>query len=207
MRETAFSAGSFCNEAGCEGTAHEAGGPRFEKATYEEVQKTLPFLRHFLPKTIILPSQAQDKHRETSKKRHAFFAGRVETNPGQHVHIQRSAQQDDRCAGKKTGRFAPFYAKMIILPRQARDKHRESSKRHAFSDRDSATVLARSSMKPTLPCQRSQCLQASAARVTQCVVRTAEMAARSRLSTATANRARRTPPTALRILLARWYLL
>ena len=32
-------------------------------------------LRQFNIKTIILPSQARDKHRENSKKRHAFFAG------------------------------------------------------------------------------------------------------------------------------------
>jgi hypothetical protein len=31
--------------------------------------------------------------------------------------------------------FAPFYTKMIILPRQAPDKHRENSKRDAFSYR------------------------------------------------------------------------
>ena len=39
----------------------------------------------------------------------------------------------DRIAGEKTARFVHFLLKMIILPRQARDKHRESTqKRRRF---------------------------------------------------------------------------
>ena len=37
--------------------------------------------------------------------------------------------------GKETRPFAPFKFKMIILPRQARDKHRENSKKDAFLQR------------------------------------------------------------------------
>ena len=32
-----------------------------------------PFLRHFIVKTIILPRQARDKHRESTQKRLPFF--------------------------------------------------------------------------------------------------------------------------------------
>eukprot|EP01046_Picozoa_sp_COSAG06_P017324 COSAG06_NODE_1172_length_10425_cov_7.741042_7_plen_93_part_00 len=35
-------------------------------------------------------------------------------------------------AGEKTALFQPFVYKMIILPRQARDKHRENSKKGRF---------------------------------------------------------------------------
>jgi hypothetical protein len=40
----------------------------------EGLQKT-PFLRHVYIKTIILPRQARDKHRESTQKKEAFFAG------------------------------------------------------------------------------------------------------------------------------------
>jgi hypothetical protein len=36
-----------------------------------------------------------------------------------------------------------FHVMMIILPRQARDKHRENSTRHAFSYRSSSPRSAR----------------------------------------------------------------
>ena len=40
-----------------------------------EVRKT-PFLRHFILKTVILPRQARDKHRENLKeKKRRFVAG------------------------------------------------------------------------------------------------------------------------------------
>jgi hypothetical protein len=34
--------------------------------------------------------------------------------------------------GKKTGFLSHLYLKMMILPRQARDKHRENSKKARF---------------------------------------------------------------------------
>jgi hypothetical protein len=40
------------------------------------VRKTY-FLRHLYIKTIILPRQARDKHRESTQKRVTFFAGRT----------------------------------------------------------------------------------------------------------------------------------
>jgi hypothetical protein len=39
---------------------------------------------------------------------------------------------DDDYSGKKTGFLGHLYLKMMILPRQARDKHRENSKKSPF---------------------------------------------------------------------------
>jgi hypothetical protein len=41
------------------------------------------------------------------------------------------AEPDEWHSGEKTALFVHFYIKMIILPRQARDKHRKNSKKSA----------------------------------------------------------------------------
>ena len=46
-------------------------------------------------------------------------------------------------AGKKTRLLRHFILKFIILPRQARDKHRENSKRDAFSYSSSSCCCCR----------------------------------------------------------------
>jgi hypothetical protein len=48
------------------------GPPMDSRHTYVKVG-TRVFLRHFILKLIVLPTQARDKHRENSKKRRVFF--------------------------------------------------------------------------------------------------------------------------------------
>ena len=43
--------------------------------------------------------------------------------------------------GEKTALFVHFYIKMIILPRQARDKHKKNSKKVPFSCRLQRAIL------------------------------------------------------------------
>jgi hypothetical protein len=45
--------------------------------------------------------------------------------------------------GKKTVFFSHLYIKVIFLPRQARDKHRENSKQSPFSCRLESWLIAR----------------------------------------------------------------
>ena len=89
--------------------------------------------RHFLSrlytKTNILPRQARDKHRETTQKRVALCAGGTNSSSG-------SPDLDDtdntylRCGWNNFGSEnrlwgSYFILILIVLPRQARDKHRE----------------------------------------------------------------------------------
>jgi hypothetical protein len=83
----------------------------------------------FCTKTItVLPRQARDKHRESTRKKRCVFL-----RPPRHVHVRRPlllrARQRLRGCVRyvKTVNFVRFNIKMIILPRQARDKHRESA--------------------------------------------------------------------------------
>jgi hypothetical protein len=46
------------------------------------VREKSPFLRHFVFKTISLPSQARDKHRENSTKRGRFLQGAEQRGAG-----------------------------------------------------------------------------------------------------------------------------
>jgi hypothetical protein len=69
-------------------------------------------------KTIDLPGQARDKHRERALTNDAFEY----LNWAEHDRGQRPGKDE------KTPLFARhLYIKTIILPRQARDKHRESA--------------------------------------------------------------------------------
>ena len=95
------------------------------------------FLRHLYIKCIFLPRQARDKHRETSKKSGislAFCPPRLRPVRQQGQQGQRDSggalDAERERPGEKTALFVHFLysLQMIILPRQARDKHRGNSK-------------------------------------------------------------------------------
>jgi len=98
-----------------------------------EVRKQLP-LRLFMLKTIILPRQARDKHRESTQIKGCVLSQCL-------VRMARALPLDRQVRRLKqtlagdmydpaTGRTY-LYIKCIILPRQARDEHRENSKKSA----------------------------------------------------------------------------
>ena len=94
------------------------------------------FVRHFRLKTITLPRQARDKHGESSKQRRVFLQEIAHTITNS-WNVVNGVKPCNACVGSEkpgteTRLFAPFLYKMIILPRQARDKHRENSKKDAF---------------------------------------------------------------------------
>ena len=82
-------------------------------------------------KTNILPRQARDKHREKLQKRDAFFLedaatgsancalmGLLASQQGARMMFGAIEKEADRCVGPP-----PFVAwKLMVLPRQARDK-------------------------------------------------------------------------------------
>jgi len=95
---------------------------------------------------IIVPRQAQGKHREKHSKREVcFLAGRQHRH-----HHHRREPLGGPAAGKTTRLFAPFDTKnAIILPRQARDRHREKSKK--------ATVFLQDTYRnPSAPAVRAK---------------------------------------------------
>ena len=47
---------------------------------YDQVRKKRSVLSHFYYKTIILPRQARDKHRESTQKQMPFFAPCLQTS-------------------------------------------------------------------------------------------------------------------------------
>jgi hypothetical protein len=115
------------------------------------VRETRPFLRcHSILKLIFLPRQARDKHRENTPKSGACFLPDRASQAGRATTARRisatstatgrnTTQRDTRCRIIHTSTFTVrntnayllryFMRKMIILPRQARDKHREDSKK------------------------------------------------------------------------------
>ena len=76
-----------------------------------------------LSKTAILPRQARDKHREYSKNG-PVLAGRCSgsrrLDVGQNANSARPGGYGNALFGRPL-----FMLKMIVLPRQARDEHRE----------------------------------------------------------------------------------
>ena len=91
------------------------------------------FVRHFRLKTITLPRQARDKHGESSKQRRVFLQEIAHTITNS-WNVVNGVKPCNACVGsekpgKGTRLFAPFLYKIIILPRQARDKHRESTQK------------------------------------------------------------------------------
>ena len=92
-------------------------------------KKTIFILSTFCLQTIILPRQAPDKRREISFKKRSF-------SRCSHYDFlsRRSVRRSESLEppGKKTGFLSHLYIKVIFLPRQARDKHRENSKQARF---------------------------------------------------------------------------
>eukprot|EP01046_Picozoa_sp_COSAG06_P022105 COSAG06_NODE_1693_length_8701_cov_80.626133_8_plen_247_part_00 len=99
-----------------------------------QVRKTVLFVRFYI-KMLILPRQARDKHRENSHKTGDW--GSLGSASGQGTDGINSSDGAGAAAPapqeqvRKRRFFAPFYIKMLILPRQARDKHRKSTQKSA----------------------------------------------------------------------------
>ena len=79
-----------------------------------------PLSSHFIPNPVFVPRQARDKH------------GKIETMSGVFSQVRYTAVEP-RGDGKKTVLFVRFHIKMIVFPRQARDKHRENSKKRSLT--------------------------------------------------------------------------
>jgi hypothetical protein len=92
-----------------------------------KVRKRPSLQYHFivLLKMVILPRQARDKHRKNLRKERRFLTGREGGAQGR--------AQDRNGSARKRHFLRHLYIKIIILPRQARDKHRENSKKVPFS--------------------------------------------------------------------------
>jgi hypothetical protein len=88
------------------------------------VRKRL-FLSHLYINVIVLPRQARDKHRESTQKQAAVFSG--PHRPAAVGGLRSDPKMVDRC--EKRHFLSHLYIKCIFLPRQARDKHRENSKK------------------------------------------------------------------------------
>jgi hypothetical protein len=106
--------------------------PSDKKADREKVavrkEKRIFLRRHFAPlyvlkMIIILPRQAQDKHRESTQPK------RVLRFPLQAIKAKIESLNLSIQQVRKRHFGAIFYSKMIILPRQARDKHRKNSQK------------------------------------------------------------------------------
>ena len=105
-------------------------------------KKTAYLLRcHFILKRIIVPRQARDKHRESTQTRDAFsyshWAKKVKLINGLVEELAAATQatsQEGAEQVRKRHFLGPlFILNMIILPRQARDKRRESTQKEPFS--------------------------------------------------------------------------
>ena len=88
-----------------------------------------PFLRHFVFKTITLPSQARDKHRETQQKEDGFC--RALNNAVQDSPAKTYGSDSAGFQGLNGAETLFFFAKPFLnddrLPRQALDTHRHDA--------------------------------------------------------------------------------
>ena len=87
-------------------------------------KKMASLVRHFILNMIVLPRQALDKHREKLKKRVPVFL--IATGPSVISVVPYVGRV---MIGKETPLLRHLYIECTILPRQARDKHREASKK------------------------------------------------------------------------------
>ena len=75
---------------------------------------------------IILPRQARDKHRKNSKKRRVLAGnGRDRNSRGCSGAAACNVFRWNQTRVRKTPLFEAFIPMMIVLPRQARDRHRK----------------------------------------------------------------------------------
>jgi hypothetical protein len=81
-----------------------------------------------------LPRQARDTDGRRRRERKALFA-RVPCVAARLLFRTALVALLNSMSGKKTGILSHLYIKVIFLPRQARDKHRENSKKSPFSRR------------------------------------------------------------------------
>jgi hypothetical protein len=91
---------------------------------------------------IVLPRQVRDKHRERTQKKNIVHAGPVRTFILVFVMLTVSLVVFNLSAAahstatssevRNTALFVRLNLKAIILPRQARDKHRKNSKKYRF---------------------------------------------------------------------------
>ena len=114
---------------------------------FDQVRKTPLFGAIFILKTIVLPRQARDKHRESTKNitcyiyiRPILFDQTIRANilfgiseeDANEAWVQQSLEASTLSLGEKTPALLVHFLmlKLIILPTQARDKHRKNSKKN-----------------------------------------------------------------------------
>jgi hypothetical protein len=86
----------------------------------------------FKLKMVILPRQARDKHRENSINDVFLQARNAHTTTSEQPGPARTTSMLSTQAVRNRVFLRHLYIKMIILPRQARDKRRENSNKDAF---------------------------------------------------------------------------
>ena len=107
-------------------SARPEGGP---------VRKKRLFWRHVILKTMNLPRQARDRHRKSGEKE-AFSCRTLVPRRHHRTHLRRRRQRNVSHSASHaiTVVVSHLYTNAVFLPRQARDKHRESTqKRLCFS--------------------------------------------------------------------------
>ena len=118
----AFCAGHTPSRSTTRCTSHSRARRRPSSSLGSSVRNT-PFLLFLAPfsmlKWIILPRQARDKHRKSTQKERCVFSCRVVSRRDPPEESRR------RCEKHASSFRANLYMKTIILPRQARDKHRK----------------------------------------------------------------------------------
>ena len=154
------------------------------------VWRTNPLWSHLYIKPIILPRQARDKHKKTLKKEWRFSQDElkdwVECADGKH---ERFSHTLIRCENK-----TPFWShlciKMIILPKHARDTHRENSKKGPFFRTATFPLTTMTSLNSLNPAGRRS--TSSSRAVCGCAItRTATLRARCTIPTASSTLTRR----------------
>jgi len=102
-------------------SARPEGGP---------VRKKRLFWRHVILKTMSLPRQARDRHRKSGEKE-AFSCRTLVPRRHHRTHLRRRRQRNVSHSASHaiTVVVSHLYTNAVFLPRQARDKHRESTQK------------------------------------------------------------------------------